>query len=337
MKPTLFLCLLLGKSYMIVACDAAPKDDAIRDFVGSVIRSFDNQSDFPDPSEFDAPLPPKGGYLTQFEFDVTEDGVPELFLSASLVDGYRAQKKYSVYEIKNGTFKELGSDLQIISSFGVIKNEDALTIVSLTGTTRWGQTLIRQFYHFKKSGSFTRDDVKINAEEYQKISNQADQNANNGTGDLQELLLGTKYIVTIERAKQLLLVSYLSDQASKWSPMNYVSGYGLLLDRAVYTTNSDGSGYKDPELDNDRKSASDCTLLAARSWLKSLNNEERSNQKTNQTSTPRLPRSLQPHGARPMPAPLSDEPTSLTPLIALVFVMMTGVSVLLWLFLKNRK
>lgn len=340
MKPTLFLCLLLGKSYMIVACDAAPKDDAIRDFVGSVIRSFDNQSDFPDPSEFDAPLPPKGGYLTKFEFDVTGDGVPELFLSASLVDGYRAQKKCSVYEVKNGTFKELGNDLQISSSFGVIKNEDALTIVSLTGTTRWGQTLIRQFYHFKKSGSFTRDDVKIYAEEYQKISNQVDQSANNGTGDLQELLLGTKDIIVIQRASQLPLASYISDQASEWSPMHYVNGYGLLLERAVYVTDSDGSGYIDPELNNDRTYASDFTLLAAQSWLKGVNNTSGPNQNTIRTPataapTPKLPQSLQAPEATPAPMP-SEKSDSSTPWSMMVILILAAIG-LLWFLLKERK
>jgi hypothetical protein len=331
MRSSFLSCFFFLASCVISKCEAAPKDDAIRDFVGSVIRSFDNQSDFPDPSEFDAPLPPKGGYLTQFEFDVTQDGVPELFLRSSLAG------KVNIYDITASSPRLIAENITLGSEFGVIKDENSLALISCKGTNRLHQGFVRRIFRFQKSGNYTTQESKIDFEAYDKIKNQVDQSANNGAGNLNELLLGTKDIIVIQRASQLPLVSYLSDQASKWSPMNYVNGYGLLLDRAIYTTNSDGSGYKDPELDNDIKSASDCTLLAARSWLKSLNNEERSNQKTNQTSTPRLPRSLQPHGARLISAPLSDEPTSLTPLIALVFVMMTGVSVMLWLFLKNRK
>ena len=312
-------------------CGTTPENYAIRDFVSSVIRSFAGQNDFPDPSEFKEPFPPKGGYLTKFEFDVTQDGIPELCLRSSLTD------KLNIYDTSVFPPRLIADKITLGSDFGVIKDNDSLTLISCKGTTRFRQGFVRRSFRFKKSGEYTTEEFKIDFEAYEKLREQVDQSLNNGGGNLNELLLGTKDVFEIRSANQLLLAAYLKDRLSQWNSMIYVSGYGLLLERSVYTTHSDGSGYIDPELDNDRRSAVNCSLSAARSWLESLKSKDPDIQNTEQNLEPRLPRSSQTPRAKPVSASPSYGPTLSTPMITLVSVIMTGVSVLLWLFLKNRK
>ncbi len=277
-KKIFQIYLLIESLLIFQTCSASSKEDAIKIFTSSVLRSFKDRGNFPDPSEFAAPYPPKGGYLTQFEFDVTQDGVPELFLRSTLHNVDRSLGKLTIFDISVSPPRKLAGDLALGSSFGVVREGQALTLVAYEGTTRFGQGFIRRSFQFKKSGALKEQEVIIDMKQYDQF--QADKNLTQGNNNLEELLMGTKEIVHIKSSSKILLMDYINDPSASWSLMKYVEGYGLLSDRAVYTSDSNGGGYTDPTLGEDTTRAQSFYLQDASAKLGiSLQEERRSDKR----------------------------------------------------------
>ncbi len=151
-----FINIFLGFTFTANPSQASSKDEAIRIFTSELILSFKIERRFPDPTEFDAPYPPKGGYRTQFEFDLNQDGVPELFLQSSLSNSHAHLGSSNIYDVANHRPRLMAENIQIGAGFGLIHKDSHLILTTVGGTTRHGMGFVRRFFEFHPTGELTQ-------------------------------------------------------------------------------------------------------------------------------------------------------------------------------------
>jgi hypothetical protein len=185
-----------------LVCGQALAQDTIQLFTKDLLRENNPDRDF---AGSGATGQPSGGYIYRFYFDVTGDGIPEIFVASSL-DVINDDIPWSVYQQdKAGHARLLAKGVDLYPSFYVNKKSGKIIISQLSSARHEPDHV--SYNIFDALGTYLRKEKIVTDSETPRGLTEA--------GYINFLGLGRQASPKIEK---ILLGQYLANPASSWRP-----------------------------------------------------------------------------------------------------------------------
>ncbi|MEZ5406229.1 MAG: hypothetical protein R3F23_08715 [Verrucomicrobiia bacterium] len=156
---------------------------------------------------------PQGGYLRRFTFDITGDGIDELFLNSSaLVDRFDSGS-WNIYQKVGNQYKNIAS-IPLHGNFSIrfYKEGGKTHVQYIWGRDRWLKEYVLYTYTIDSKGNFVTTEEKIDRSE---------EDVKNGIYPIEEKDLKAQKIFEPKLVERILLADFLRDPQNKWHLMHF--------------------------------------------------------------------------------------------------------------------